>query len=71
MQALTPRHNVDKRDKPNSQSSGKPNRTGNKFGTYLEVTSEEGFSTEDLTHKTPGRLLMMTGWVQQDQLKWL
>ena len=31
VQALTPGNQVDKRDKPHTQSSAKPNRTGNRF----------------------------------------
>ena len=32
VQALTPGHQIDKGDKPYTQSSAKPNRTGNNLG---------------------------------------
>ena len=69
MQALSPGHHVDNRDKPYTQSSAKLNRTEKGFGTYQEVTSDEDISSEEFTHKTQGRLPMTTGWVQQDQFK--
>ena len=58
MQALTPGHQVDKRGKPSTQSSAKPNGTGNIFRTYPEVASDEDLSSEEFTHKTKGRLPM-------------
>ena len=70
MQALTPGHYVDKRDKPYTQSPCKHNRMGNRVGTCLEVTSDKDISSEESTHKTPGRLPMTAGWAQQDQFKW-
>ena len=39
-------------------------------GTYPEVTSDKDISSEEFTHKTPGRLPMTAGWDQQDQFKW-
>ena len=70
MQALTHSHHVDKRAKPYNQPSAKPNRMGNRFGAYPEITSHEDISTEEFTHKTPGRLPMTAGWAQQEQCKW-
>ena len=61
MQALTPGHQVDKRDKPYTQPSAKPNRTGNRFKTYPEVTSDEDISSEEFMFKTPGRLPITAG----------
>ena len=43
---------------------------GNRFGAYPEVTSDEDISSEEFTHKTPGRLPMTAGWAQPDQPKW-
>ena len=64
MQALTPGHHVDQRYTPYTQSPAKPNRTGNKFGTYPELTSDEDISSEEFMHKAPGRLPMTVGWAQ-------
>ena len=70
MQALTPGHHFDKRDKPYTQSPAKPNRTWNRFGTYPEVTSDKDISSKEFTHKTPVGLPMTAGQGQQDQFKW-
>ena len=70
MQALTYGQHVDKRDKSYTQPPAKPNRTGNRFGAYPEVTSDEYISSEEFTHKTPCTLPMTAGWAQQDQFKW-
>ena len=37
VETLTLGHHVDKRDKPYSQPSAKPNRAGNRFRNYTEV----------------------------------
>ena len=70
MQVSTHGHHVDKRDKPCTHPPAKLNRIGNSFGTYPEVISDKDISSEEFTHKTPGRLRMTAGWAQQDQLKW-
>ena len=70
MQALAPSHHVDKGDKPYTISLAKPNRTGNRFGTYPEVVSDEDISSDKFTHKTPGRLPLTVIQAQQDQFKW-
>ena len=69
MQAVT--QHVEKWSKPCTQQPAKHNRMGNRFQIYPEVTSDEGISSEDFTHETPGRLPMTAGWTQQDQFKWL
>ena len=69
MQALNHGHHVYKSDKTYTQPPAKPNRIGNSFRTYPEVTSDEYISSEEFTHKTPGRLSMTVGWTQQDELK--
>ena len=61
-QALTHGHHVDKKDKSYTQ----PNRTGNRFRAYPEVTSEEDISSEEFMHKTSGRLPMSVGLAQQN-----
>ena len=48
----------------------KPNRMGNRFGAYSEVTSDDDISSEEFTHKTPAILPITAGQAQQDQLKW-
>ena len=58
MQALTPGHHFDKRDKPYIQSPAKPNITGNRFRIYPEVTTDGDNSSEEFTQD------------QQDQFKW-
>ena len=69
MQALTHGHHVDKRTNPILNHLLNPNRMGNRFGAYPEVTSDEDISSEEFTHKTSGKLPMTEGWAQQDQLK--
>ena len=61
MQALTPGHQVDERDKPCTQSSAKPNRMGNRLRTYPELTSDKDISSEEFMPKTPGRFSMTVG----------
>ena len=70
-QVLTPGHHVDKRDRPLNWSSAKPNRNGKWFRTYPELNSDEDISSEEFMHRTPDRLPMTVGWVQQDQIKQL
>ena len=56
VQAFTYGHHVDKRDKSYNQPPAKPNRMGNRFGAYPEVTSDEDITIEEFTNKTLGRL---------------
>ena len=68
--ALTHGHLVEKGDKPYTQSPAKPNRMGNRFRAYPEVTSDRDLSSEEFMHKTPGRLPMWAGWAHEDQFEW-
>ena len=70
VQALMHGHLVEKRAKPYTQPPAKPDRMGNRFGAYPEVTSDKDMSSKEFINKTPHRLPMSAGWAQQDQLKW-